>query len=87
MTDLPATLIEGLGHVELPGTGPWSIRDHNHHSFDIVDAAGAVSNPHITPQPTARSRGVKRSMHVALSNRTDALKIVDRFNADLAAQS
>lgn len=75
--------VDGVGLVELPGTGPWNVREVTRSSFDIMDSRGAVTNPHVTPAATAMRRGTKRNMNVVYADKAIPNAIVARFNAEL----
>lgn len=75
--------VDGVGLVELPGTGPWRVHEVTRSSFDIQDATGAITNPHVTPLASAARRGTKRSMNVIYASKSIPNAIVARFNAEL----
>lgn len=84
MADSVMTLqVDGVGHVELTGVGPWCVHEVTRNSFDIKDANGRVTNPHVTAAGRS-GRGVKRNENVVYANKAIPNAIVAAFNAALA---
>lgn len=83
MNNLPMTTLDvsGVGVVELPGVGPWRVREVSHSTFDIVDAENRITNPHVTAG--YMGRGSRRSMNVVYANKSTPNAIVTAFNATL----
>lgn len=78
--------IEGVGKVhQLRGTGPWHVREHGQHSFDIRDSLEANANPTMTVRPPKLDRGWKTNENVVFAKREDAEKVVQAFNDRFAA--
>lgn len=84
MSETITTLqVDGVGLVELPGVGPWRVREITRSSFDIHDSAGARCNPHVTASATTARPGTKRNMNVVFADKAIPNVIVSRFNSEL----
>lgn len=87
MTDLIPTVtklvVDGVGLVELEGTGPWHVHELNRNSFDIRDATGRITNPAVTAIAKG-GRGQKRNANVVYADKAIPNAIVAAFNAQLA---
>jgi hypothetical protein len=71
--------LNGIGEVTMKGTGPWTLRQYNHTSADILDSTGQVASPSVRAKARTASS-------VVFARVQDAQAVVAKANEILLAE-